>query len=140
MAAGFKPNVMYWISPGDVHKRFKVFKQKCELIFQGSLDEKPLVRKTGLLFLWSGDRGLEIYNTAKWADEADKERTLVDEPGYKPTVKEEMLRDAFGINSDKVHKDAISRKFTDLQRRIRPCRNRRKYQDNNTGSSTGYIA
>ena len=31
---------MDWSSPGDVHKRFKLFKQKCELIFDGPLEEK----------------------------------------------------------------------------------------------------
>ena len=101
-----------------------------------------------------GDKGLEIYNTATWAEEGGnlklgpvfekfeqytkpqsnqilaryqlrclkqnntpleefvtKARTLVDEAGYNPSVKEEMLRDTlvFGIDSVKVRKDAIAK-------------------------------
>ena len=62
---------MDWTTPGDLHKRFKIFKQKCELIFDGPLDETSEDKKTRLLLLWAGDKGLEIYNTATWAQEED---------------------------------------------------------------------
>lgn len=150
----FTPPTMDWSSPGDLHKRFKLFKQKCQLIFDGPLEEEEEDKKTRLLLLWSGDKGLEIYNTATWEDEDEqlkldpvfkkfeqytkprsnqilaryqlrclkqgempleefitKARTLIDDAGYSGVTKEEMLRDTliFGINSDKVRKDAIAK-------------------------------
>ena len=72
MADRFKPPSMDWASPGDVHKRFKLFKQKCELIFAGPLHELEEDKKVRLLLLWVGDKGLEIYNTATFDTEADK--------------------------------------------------------------------
>ena len=145
---------MDWSTPGDVHKRFKIFKQKCNLIFDGPLLNKPEGQKARLLLLWAGDKGLEIYNTATWENDADqfkikpilekleaytkpqsnqilsryqlrclkqddmpleefltKARTLVDDSGYDPAFKDETLRDTlvFGLRSDKVRKDAISK-------------------------------
>ena len=47
----------------DIHKRFKLFKQKCELIFEGPLEKTEEGKKVRLLLLWVGDKGLEIYNT-----------------------------------------------------------------------------
>lgn len=68
MADRFKLAVMDWISSGDLHKRFKIFKLKCELIFDGPLEETSEDKKTRLLLLfWAG--GLKIYNTAAWAQE-----------------------------------------------------------------------
>ena len=106
------------------------------------------------LTVWAGDKGLEIYNTARWEDEADKfklkpifekfeaytrpqsnqilsryqlrclkqddmpleefltkPRTLIDDSGYDPAFKVETLRDTliFGMKSEKVRKDAISK-------------------------------
>ena len=63
---------MDWSTPGDVHKRFKIFKQKCNLIFDGPLLNKPEGQKARLLLLWAGDKGLEIYNTATWENDADQ--------------------------------------------------------------------
>ena len=72
MADRFKPPSMDWASPGDVHKRFMFFKQKCELIFAGPLHELEEDKKVRLLLLWVGDKGLEIYNTATFDTEGDK--------------------------------------------------------------------
>ena len=71
MADRFKHPVMDWITSGDLHKRFKIFRQKCELIFDGPLEETSEDKKTRLFLLWAGDKGLEIYNTATWAQEED---------------------------------------------------------------------
>ena len=145
---------MDWSTPGDIHKRYTLFMQKCSLIFDGPLSNKPEGQKARLLLLWAGDKGLEIYNTARWEDEADKfklkpifekfeaytrpqsnqilsryqlrclkqddmpleefltkARTLIDDSGYDPAFKDETLRDTliFGLKSDKVRKDAISK-------------------------------
>ena len=67
----FKPLSMDWTPPGDLHKRFKLFKQKCELIFAGPLNEVEEAKKARLLLLWVGDKGLEIYNTSTWTNEGD---------------------------------------------------------------------
>ena len=69
MADKFTPPQMDWTSSGDVYKRFKLFRQKCEFIFEGPLegvDEKKQVRH---LLLWVGDTGLEIFNTATFDSE-----------------------------------------------------------------------
>lgn len=71
MADRFKSPDMDWTSPGDVHKRFKLFKQKCDLIFEGPLEDKEEAYKVRMLLLWIGDKGLEIYNTSTWAAEGD---------------------------------------------------------------------
>ena len=59
-------------SPGDLHRRFLHFKQRCDLIFAGPLAAKNEDFKVRMLLLWSDDRALEIYNTATWAEDADK--------------------------------------------------------------------
>ena len=74
MADRFTPPTMDWSTPGDVHKRFKIFKQKCELIFDGPLDGTDAAKKVKHLLLWVGDKGLEIYNTATWAADGDKDK------------------------------------------------------------------
>ena len=63
---------MDWLTPGDIHKRFKFFKQKCCLIFDGPLSSKTEGQKARLLLLSAGDKELEIYNTVTWGDEAAK--------------------------------------------------------------------
>ena len=75
MADKFTPPQMDWTSSGDVYKRFKLFRQKCEFIFEGPLegvDEKKQVRH---LLLWVGDTGLEIFNTATFDSEDDRDKT-----------------------------------------------------------------
>ena len=71
MADRFKPPSMDWTTPGDIHKRFKLFKQKCKLIFFGPLDKVNETKKARLLLLRIGDKGLEIYNTGMWANEGN---------------------------------------------------------------------
>ena len=71
MVDRFKPPSMDRITPGDIHKRFKLFKQKCKLIFTGPLDKVEEAKKVRLLLLWVGDKGLGIYNTSTWANEGE---------------------------------------------------------------------
>ena len=49
---------MDWTTPGDLHNRFRIFKQKCNLIFDGPLGNKAEDEKARLLLLWAGDKGL----------------------------------------------------------------------------------
>jgi len=69
MADRFTPPTMDWSSPGDLYKRFKLFKQKCQLIFDGPLEKSTEMKKVRFLLLWIGDKGLEIYNTVTWAND-----------------------------------------------------------------------
>ena len=71
MTDRFKPPSMDWTTPADIHKHFKLFKQKCEFIFAGPLDKVEEAKKARLLLLWIGDKGLEIYNTRMWGDNGD---------------------------------------------------------------------
>ena len=44
---------MDWSTPGEIHKRFKIFKQKCSFIFDGPLLNKTEGQKARLLLLWA---------------------------------------------------------------------------------------
>ena len=72
MGEKYKSPAMDWDSAGDLHKRFTIFKQKCELIFAGPPAVKDEDYKVRMLLLWGDDKALEIYNTATWTDDADK--------------------------------------------------------------------
>ena len=74
MADRFTPPSMDWTSSGDVHKRFKLFRQKCEFIFDGPLEGVEAKKQVRHLHLWVGDKGLEIYTTWK-DDDGDKYQT-----------------------------------------------------------------
>ena len=63
MADKFTPPSIDWTTSGDVHKRFKLFRQKCEFIFEGPLDGVDQKKQVRHLLLLVGDKGLEIYNT-----------------------------------------------------------------------------
>ena len=75
MADKFTPPSIDWTTSGDVHKSFKLFRQKCEFIFEGSLDGVDQKKQVRHLLLWVGDKDLEIYNTTTWADAEDKNKT-----------------------------------------------------------------
>jgi len=60
----FKPPLMDWTSPGDVHKRFQFFQ---ELILAELLEKVAEVKKTRLLLLWVDDS--RILSTVSFADE-----------------------------------------------------------------------
>lgn len=61
-----------------------------------------------------------------------KARTLIADSGYDPAFQEETLRDTlvFGLKSDKVRKDAIS-KGNALSETLRPSQNRGEHQGTN---------
>ena len=42
---------MDWTTPGDLHNRFRIFKQKCNLVFDGPLENKAEDKKARLLLL-----------------------------------------------------------------------------------------
>ena len=71
MGDKYKNPVMDWSSPGDLYKRFQTFKQQCSLIFRSPLAAKSEAYKVDMLLLWAGEKGLEIYNTAVFAEDDD---------------------------------------------------------------------
>lgn len=62
---------MDWTTSEHIHKRFKLFQRRCELIFKGPLDKVEEANKVRLLLLWIRDKRLEIYNTTMWASDGD---------------------------------------------------------------------
>ena len=76
MGDKYKAPEIDWSSPGDLHRRFQTFKQKCQLIFDGPLADKDEAYKVRMLLLWCEDKGLEIYNTATWANDGDRLRLV----------------------------------------------------------------
>ena len=48
-----------------------MFRQKCQLIFDGPLANKDEDYKVHTLLFWCDDKGLEIYNSARWAVATD---------------------------------------------------------------------
>ena len=75
MADKFTPPSIDWTSSGDVYKRFKLFRQKCEYKFEGPLDGVEQKKQVRHLLLWVGDKGLDIYNTTTWTNADDKDKT-----------------------------------------------------------------
>ena len=67
----YKSPVMDWSSSGDLYRRFQTFKQQCSLIFRSPLAAKSEAYKVDMLLLWAGEKGLEIYNTAVFAEDGD---------------------------------------------------------------------
>ena len=67
MGEKYKTLTMDWTSAGDLHRRFLMFRQKRQLIFDGSLEEREEDNKVRMLLFWCDDKGLEIYNTPRWA-------------------------------------------------------------------------
>ena len=53
----------------DLAQRLKRFKQKCELLFDGSLKPRSDEQKCKYLLLWTGKYGLDLYNTWNLSEE-----------------------------------------------------------------------
>ena len=65
---------MDW-SPGpDLRTRFKRFCQKCELLLDGPLKSRDSTQKCKYVLLWSGDHGLDLFNT--WTLTTDQQKDL----------------------------------------------------------------
>ena len=69
-----KAPVMDWSIGEGLYKRFKLWKQQCELLFSGPLVklEEPIQSK--YLLYWSGERGLELFSS--WDLSEDEQKIL----------------------------------------------------------------
>lgn len=56
----------------DVVAAFARFKQKCELMFQSVLMKASDGEKASYLLLWTGEKGIEMFNSWTFTNEADK--------------------------------------------------------------------
>ena len=71
---GFDLPKMDW-SPGPVlHTSFKRFRQKCLLLLDGPLTIRDCTQKCKYVLLWSGDHGLDLFNT--WELTTDQQKDL----------------------------------------------------------------
>ena len=71
---GFASPKMDWSAGPDLESRFKRFKQKCQLLFDGPLSSREEEQKSKYLLLWTGDYGLDLFNT--WNLSSEDENSL----------------------------------------------------------------
>ena len=69
---GFELPKIDWTPGPDLAQRLKRFKQKCELLFDGPLKPRTDEQKCKYLLLWTGDHGLDLYNTWNLSEEQQK--------------------------------------------------------------------
>ena len=102
MADEFTPPSIDWTSSRNAHKRFKLFRQKCEFTFEGPLGgvEKKNKQVRHLL-LWDGDKGL-IFNTTTWINEdsEDKMKEVLDALENYTKTDKKSLRKPFKFKSN----------------------------------------
>ena len=71
---GFEPPKIDWTPGPDLTQRLKRFRQKCELLFEGPLKARTNEQRCNYLLLWTGDYGLDLYNT--WNLNADQTKDI----------------------------------------------------------------
>ena len=69
---GFEVPKMDWTPGPDLLTKFKRFRQKCELLLDGPLKSRDSTQKCKYVLLWSGDYGLDLFNTWALTDEQQK--------------------------------------------------------------------
>ena len=72
--SGIQPPQMDW-NGSDLPTAFKSFKQYCQLIFDGPLNEKEEKVKATYIILWIGEKGRKIFNSFELSD---KEKQKLD--------------------------------------------------------------
>ncbi|CAH3139767.1 unnamed protein product [Pocillopora meandrina] len=71
---GFEVPKMDWTPGPDLLTRFKRFRQKCELLLDGPLKARDGTQKCKYVLLWSGDYGIDLFNT--WSLTEDQQKDL----------------------------------------------------------------
>jgi hypothetical protein len=64
-----------WDSGPELYSRYRKWRQKCEMIFDGPLKDTEEAVKCKYLLIWAGDRGLDLYNS--WTRNDDQQKELV---------------------------------------------------------------
>ena len=62
---------MDWDAPDPI-TAFASFKQKCQLMFSSALQDTNDEEKVSYILLWSGEKGLDIFNSWTFTKEEDK--------------------------------------------------------------------
>ena len=60
---GFESPKIDWTPGPDLPQRFKRFRQKCELLFDGPLKARTNEQRCRYVLLWTVDYGLDLFNT-----------------------------------------------------------------------------
>ena len=67
---------MNWKLDIDLPKRCRRFGQKCNLLFDGPLSKRVTIeQKCNYLLLWSGDHGLDLFNTWELNEDQNRRKT-----------------------------------------------------------------
>ena len=66
---GFESPKIDWTPGPDLPQRFKRFRQKCELLFNGPLKARTNEQRCRYVLLWTGDYGLDLLNTRNLSSE-----------------------------------------------------------------------
>ena len=72
-ATSFASPQMDWDAP-DLMTAFTRFKQKCQLMFSSTLKNTNDKEKVSYILLWSGEKGLDIFNSWTFTKEEDKRK------------------------------------------------------------------
>ena len=78
---GFELQKSDWTPGPDLTQRLKHFKQKCD----GPLKSRTNEQKCKYLLLWTGDYGLDLYNT--WNLSEEEQKSLE----YRKQVEEKLM-------------------------------------------------
>ena len=70
-SASFTSPQMNWDAPDPVIA-FGRFKQKCQLLFKSVLKVTDDEEKVSYILLWSGEKGLDMYNSWTFMIEDDR--------------------------------------------------------------------
>ena len=72
-ATSFASPQMDWDAPDPI-TAFTRFKQKCQLMFSSVLKDTNDEEKVSYILLWSGEKGLDIFNSWTFTKEEDKRK------------------------------------------------------------------
>ena len=75
-ATSFVSTQMNWDAPDPI-AAFARFKQKCQLMFSSVLKDTDDEEKVSYIFLWSGEKGLDLYNSCTFSKEEDRKRPAI---------------------------------------------------------------
>ena len=70
-ATTFASTQMNWDAPDPI-TAFARFKQKCQLMFSSVLKDADDEKKVSYILLWSGEKGLDLYNSWTFTKEEDR--------------------------------------------------------------------
>ena len=72
-ATSFALPQMDWDAPDPI-TTFARFKQKCQLMFTSAFKDTNDEEKVSYILLWSGEKGLDIFNSWTFTKEEDKKK------------------------------------------------------------------